>query len=482
MRFVKVDELTPGMRVARDIIANRNVVMITRGMVLSDTLIERLNKNGYMGLYISDAFSDELNMDEAIDPKLFNKGVEAVEQQNLNVITDIATDIVVDISSRDNVCLDLFDLRSFDDYTFHHSVNVAVYSVIVGREMGLSSDDLNTLCLSAIVHDFGKTKVPSDIIKKPAKLTDEEYEEIKKHPRYSFDMIGEVPGISAKVKQAVLCHHENENGSGYPLGKAGDDIPLFSKIIHAADVFDALISRRSYKEAYSPADAFEYLRGGKGILFDEKIVDIMMRMIPAFPPGIDVVLSNDEKAMVLAHTDDAMRPIVKMLDDGRHVNLATDPEYKKIRILKSGLMPEDYVGGVEVLNEDRFDEVEEKETVLVVDDSHLTLAQTRKILEPEYNVVTVPRGAEAIEYMKTHKCPDIILMDIILPDINGIDCVRIIRGMEGFNCPVIFYTAKQDRETILKCRELDAVDYILKPVLPVYLKERVAVALKKAIY
>ncbi|MBR6344186.1 MAG: hypothetical protein IKR70_00450, partial [Lachnospiraceae bacterium] len=121
MRFVKVDSLEPGMKVARDIIANRNVVMITRGMVLSQTLIDRLNKNGYMGLYISDQFSEELEMEESIDPKLFNKGVEAVETQNIDEIANIATDIVVDISSKDNVCLDLFDLRSFDDYTFHHS-------------------------------------------------------------------------------------------------------------------------------------------------------------------------------------------------------------------------------------------------------------------------------------------------------------------------------------------------------------------------
>ncbi len=479
MRFVKVDSLAPGMKVARDIIANRNVVMITRGMILSETLIQRLNKNGYMGLYISDQFSEELEMEESIDPKLFNKGVEAVETQNIDEIANIATDIVVDISSKDNVCLDLFDLRSFDDYTFHHSVNVAVYSVIIGRELGLDKNDLNLLCFAAICHDFGKTKVPEEIIKKPAKLTDEEYDEIKKHPRYTFDILGNMHGIPAKIKQAVLCHHENENGSGYPLGKAGDDIPLFSKIIHAADVFDALISRRSYKEAYSPADAFEYLEGGKNILFDEKIVDIMKKIIPAFPPGIDVVLSNGEEAMVLGHTGDTMRPIVKMIEDGRKVNLEKDPEYKKVRITKSGLMPEDYVGEVKELNESRFAEVDERETILVVDDSNLTLTQTRKILEPDYNVVTLPRGAEAVEYMKTHKCPDLVLMDIILPDINGMDCIRIMRGMAGFNCPVIFYTAKQDRETILKCRELDAVDYILKPVLPVYLKERVAVALKK---
>ena len=152
MRFVKVDSLEPGMKVARDIFEKRNVVMITRGMVLSQTLIDRLNKNGYMGLYISDQFSEELEMEESIDPKLFNKGVEAVETQNIDEIANIATDIVVDISSKDNVCLDLSDVLDCDIFYF----NVLFCPFIVMHKTQLGKD-WNVIYMNKISKVLGFT-------------------------------------------------------------------------------------------------------------------------------------------------------------------------------------------------------------------------------------------------------------------------------------------------------------------------------------
>ena len=479
MRFMLTEALQPGMRVGRDIIFGKNASMLYKGTLLTEKYITRLRNGGYYGVYVTDPFSEEVEYGESVDQRLYQKGVEAVEAENIGSIMDVAAQIVSNLLKEEEVALDLFDLRSYDTYTFFHSMNVAVCSAAVGRKLELTEEDLNILCLAALTHDFGKRRVPKEIINKRGKLTDAEYEEVKKHPSYTYDMLYQNPNIPAKVRQAVLCHHENENGSGYPFGKAGDEIPLFAKIIHAVDVYDALTSKRSYKEPYPAANAFEYLIGGKNILFDEKIVDTMLTVIPMYPPGTEVLLSNGEKALVVAHSAEPDRPIIKVFETGVLVNLEIDSHYMDIYVVKSGAVLTDYVNKVEQLNENRGAKNWKRETIMVVDDSAMSLASVEKILGEEYHVCTFTSGVDAICYIKENGSPDLIIMDIEMPGLNGMDTIRALEKRGNLSAPFIFFTATCDREVVILCKELGAVDYIVKPVRPVYLAERVAIALKR---
>lgn len=478
MRFVPVNVLQPGMVLARDIISSTQANMLRRGVTLNAEYVAYLQSNGYMGAYILDSMSEDIIIEETIQQELFCEGVDAVKESNIGNMVKVATDIVGEIAVKKEQNVDLYDLRSYDDYTFHHSVNVAVYSVIIGKKMGLSDKELQLICQAGLMHDIGKSKISLDVLNKNGRLTDEEYAVIKMHPRYAFDMLSTSGGISAKVKQAVLMHHENENGSGYPLGKGGQEIPLFAKIIHAADVYDALTSKRPYKNPYAPVDAFEYLKGGIGILFDEKVVKALMQTVPAYPPGISVYLSNGEEAIVMAHTKDALKPKIRLMKNGRTVDLSADSEYKDVYISRSGIMPQDYVGDITSLNEDRQAVRTKKQQIMIVDSQKLLRMQTMEAIGDEYDYICMNSGLEAINYLSANKQPDLIIMDIELPIMDGITAAKNIRARGIKDVPIMFLSSSGSIETVAACRGVGAVDYILKPAKPIYIRERAEIALK----
>ncbi len=477
MRFVPVEELKPGMKLGRRIINRVSTSMLEKGVELSEVNIERLKSNGYLGAYIADAFSEDIEIQETVQEKNVMDGIDAVANADVGSIIDVASELVNDISALDRISVDLLDLRSFDDYTYHHSVNVAVYAAAVATRMGLPEEQIQEITVAALCHDLGKARIPTEIINKKDRLTDEEFAEIKNHPRYGFDMLYDNPRISSVVRQAVICHHENENGSGYPLGKTGDEIPLYAKIIHAVDVYDALTSRRPYKEPYAPVDALEYLTGGIDILFDRKVVDIMLKVIPAYPPGMDIGLSNGEKAVVIAHTSDGRRPKIKIYDTAKEVDLSSDPDYRQVFITASGILMQENSEGVETLNEDRMKPKQKEINIVVVDDSAIALKQAQSILGDEYKVTLLESGMACLNYIKVKGEPDLLIMDIDMPVMNGVVTVEKLRESGYRHLNVIFLTAIANREVVLRCNKAGASDYILKPVNPIYLKERVKIAL-----
>ena len=479
MRFVSVRNLKPGMVVAKGLTNSSKTFMIKENIELTQQYINRLTEAGYAGLYIKDKVSEEIQIIDSIAPEIFAEGVEAVKNQDIGALVEVSKTIVSEVLYSDNICADILDLRSYDDYTYHHSVNVALYATLIGKRMNLSALDLELLCQAGICHDLGKSRVPTDIINKPDKLTDEEYEKIKEHPRLSYQILSGCYDIAAKVKQAVLYHHENEEGTGYPEGLKGEQIPLFSKILHAVDVYDALTSKRPYKEPFTPAEALQYIDGGRGILFDSRVVDVMMTVIPAYPPGIDVTLSNGEECLVIAHTRDAMRPRVRVIERMEDVNLMTDRRYKEIDIVESSLLPSNnWTEDIEQLNHEKLTALEHasEKTILVVDDSVTSLMTARSSLEDKYNLVLVKNAMHAMSYIKKNPVPDLVLMDIEMPDLDGITCMRKLRELSQTpNLPVIFCTSIVNEAIKNQCRLINAVEYITKPIRPIYLRERVAI-------
>ncbi|MCR4673700.1 MAG: response regulator [Lachnospiraceae bacterium] len=479
MRFIAVGDLRPGMKLGRKIINRKHTSMLEKGVELNERLILRLKHNGYLGAYIADAFSDEVELEETVSEQVIEDGIDAVAEANIGSIINIAATLVEDISKLDNISVDMLDLRSFDDYTYHHSVNVAVYSVAVATRMGLPEEQIQEIAVAALCHDLGKSLIDPDIINKKDRLTDEEFAEIKRHPKYSYDMLYNNPMISPAVRQAVICHHENENGSGYPFGKLGDEIPFYAKIIHAVDVYDALTSRRPYKEPYAPVDALEYMIGGVNILFDAKVVETMQSVIPAYPPGMDVGLSNGEKGVVIAHTSQALRPRIKIYETGKEVDLSTDLRYRMVFIIASGILMQESAEGVEKLNEDRGTKKEGPKEIVVVDDSAISLGQTKAALEDDYHIITLESGLACLNYVKTKGVPDLLIMDIDMPVMDGMTTVEKLRQKQYKDLNVVFLTAIANKDTVIRCNQAGATDYILKPVNPIYLRERVKIALDK---
>lgn len=163
-------------------------------------------------------------------------------------------------------------LKCKDEYTWGHSLRVAYFCVSVGREMGLSSDEIYELEVSALFHDIGKIGVPDSVLTKPSRLTDDEFREMKLHPTKSFEILKDFP-VFQKTAINVKHHHERYDGRGYPAGMRGQDIPLFSRIILIADTFDAMTSTRPYRKGLPFEVAFAELREFSGSQFDPEIVE-----------------------------------------------------------------------------------------------------------------------------------------------------------------------------------------------------------------
>lgn len=165
-----------------------------------------------------------------------------------------------------------------DPYTKGHSERVARYSVEIGKRVGLDEEEQRLLLYAGLLHDIGKIGIREEVLNKPGKLTREEYEEVKRHPVYGAEIVQEVRYLR-KISRAIMHHHERWDGSGYPAGLEGEEIPLFARIMAVADAYDAMSSNRSYRSALSVEDVVSELRKGKGSQFDPRIVDVFLEFL-----------------------------------------------------------------------------------------------------------------------------------------------------------------------------------------------------------
>lgn len=215
-------------------------------------------------------------------------------------------------------------LKSFDDYTFAHCVNVCILSLAIGRHMGLRRNTLKDLGAGAILHDIGKMLVPEFILKKPGKLSDDEFSVMRTHASLGDVLLAQNSDISWQARQVTLQHHERFDGSGYPAGLAGGDIHLLARIGAVADVYDAMSSNRVYQKAVAPEEAVKKLYLMRGTHFDPEIVERLIKCLGIYPIGTLVELNTGEKAIVrsINHAN-PLKPTVLMVSDryGRILSL-----------------------------------------------------------------------------------------------------------------------------------------------------------------
>lgn len=171
-----------------------------------------------------------------------------------------------------------YTVEAKDPYTKGHSDRVAEYSVLIGKKMGLSEEDQKTLRVGGLFHDIGKIGVPDSILRKPAKLTDEEYSEIKNHPSIGAHILAPAT-IFQDIIPIVKHHHEKYDGKGYPSQLKGENIPLFARIAAIADTFDAMTSRRTYRDELPLETVIAEIERCKGTQFDPKIADTFLDIL-----------------------------------------------------------------------------------------------------------------------------------------------------------------------------------------------------------
>ncbi len=469
MRYISISHVKENDISAMDIADSSGRMLVAKNSVLTAALIERLKKMGFQGIYIADEISKDITVAEDISPQLREMAKECIRKLSVKEAPGITKSIIQEMLDKKINTINMADVRSFDDFTYAHSVNVAVLSCAIGISMSLEAEDMMNLVNAALLHDFGKLKVPEAIMNKSERLTGAEYEKVKNHVKYSCEMVEGYEEVSAETLVAIRAHHENEDGSGYPDGLMAEEIPLIAKILHVADVYDALVSNRPYKKGYSPWEAVEYLMGGGGIIFDKRVVDEFIKIVPLYPLGSEVRLTNGELAMVVANGGEHnLRPVVRVISSGESIDLA-----RRDNMNIAIFAPES--PGLEKNEEDRKDMVEAAvhRRIVIVDDMKTNLQMLRGILEPFYKVIPFKSGEQLIKYLESHNEPDLIILDIDMPEMTGTEAAGIIDKKYNGRIPLLFVTAISDRKTVITCRQLGAKGYIIRPYQPVYILSEV---------
>ena len=336
MRFVPINCIAEGMILGKELFGKNGEYLLSKGSVIREVYIEKIRELGFNGIYITDELSRDVVVTEIIDESLRFKTVStlknafhhlekgsSISDENYKNIENVVDEIVKKILSSKDVIVNMVDLKTFDDYTFFHSVNVTVLSIVMGVALSLNKNQLSRLGISALLHDIGKVFISKGILNKHDMLTGEEFEIIKSHSFKGYEYLKERFNVPAVTYIGILQHHENFDGEGYPAGLKGGRISLFGRIIKIADVYDALTSRRPYRDAMIPSEAFEYIMGGGGTLFDPEIVTAFARKIAPYPVGTCITLSNDTTGIVVEnYSDSCLRPRIKVF---RHKNSEIDP-------------------------------------------------------------------------------------------------------------------------------------------------------------
>ncbi|MBI4745801.1 MAG: HD domain-containing protein, partial [Deltaproteobacteria bacterium] len=234
----------------------------------------------------------------------------------------VISEMVDQVLENRSAILGLSMVKNYDEYTFHHCVNVSILSLALAEAVGMPKDVLNDLGVGAILHDIGKIDTYEGIIKKPGPLSEDEWKEVRKHPARGAEIIRKMEGISELSIRVVIEHHLKYNRQGYPQIEGAGSQSEPSMCVNIADCYDAITTMRPYQVPYNPGKALEYMHTLSGKDFEPHLLDRFIEVLGIYPPGTLVRLNTNEIAIVTApNPKDPTQPKVRLVFDrlGRKV-------------------------------------------------------------------------------------------------------------------------------------------------------------------
>jgi putative nucleotidyltransferase with HDIG domain len=325
--------LKPGMIVADNVYTSDNHLVLQENTSLTQDTIQKLRQysiRSVIALIPDDASNgqEEPTYFERIQatPEFkefhqeFTESLDAFQTHLNDVVVKNAPEIVDEmlrdvnsVLTKTRNPLHLLDMmqcmRGFDDSTYTHSLNVSLICHIIGNWLHFSEEDLNVLTTCGMLHDIGKLKIPTEIITKPGKLTDEEFHMIQSHPQFGYDILKDKE-VDERVPITALQHHERYDGKGYPNRLSGDEIHYFSAIVSVADVYDAMTADRCYRKGICPFEVIAMLENERERYEPGILYTFMKRTVEAYI-NAEVLLSNGERGkVVIINNSTPSRPMV----------------------------------------------------------------------------------------------------------------------------------------------------------------------------
>lgn len=243
--------------------------------------------------------------------------IESAGKVDVGVAENAASSLVSEMVCNSRALVSLTRLKDADSYTFTHSVNVGILSIYLAMCSGFS-DDIEDIAVGALLHDIGKVRIPPSILQKPATLSADEWQLMRRHSEMGVEILEASGGYSEVIRSCVLDHHEKFNGVGYPNAKKGSEIARHARTVAIADVYDALTTDRPYRKAMDPRDAMMLMTDQMSNGFDPALLRRFVAAVGYFPVGSKVKLSDGCLGVVVRnHPTDPLRPAVEIVSDAQ---------------------------------------------------------------------------------------------------------------------------------------------------------------------
>ncbi len=267
-----------------------------------------------------------------------------VELEHIEPVTE---KIVNSVFRNKDALISLTRIKHRDQYTFMHSVSVSGLLASFALDRGMARERIQQLVMGGLLHDVGKMRVPLEILNKPDKLSDEEFNIMKSHVLLGVEVLADIPGLSRDALDVATMHHERCDGSGYPCGLKEKDISEVGHMSAIIDVYDALTSIRVYKDAWEPSFTLKKLLEWSGNLFNKEMVSHYIRCLGIYPVGSLVQLKSGLVGIVIEQNEsDLLRPDLRIIYNSRFMKYVQVKDVKLRKMLEDSIIeaisPETY--------------------------------------------------------------------------------------------------------------------------------------------
>lgn len=321
MRLLALKDLKEGMCVTHPLYGINNEILVKEKAPLTNKVISKLEALGWNYLYVDDDYSMDINSSILVAPQTKSKAIYrlkklteyielvADEDRRIDIMSKelqslydacmkSVKDLVDDLMTDNITLVDVYDVKMIANYQYAHSINVLIIAIVIGKALGFNEIQIKELGTAAYFHDIGIAFLPESVKYNNGKYTDEDFLAMRQHAEHGYRFVKEHFHMPIKSYVAILQHHERYDGTGYPLGKEGEEITLYARILAVADVYDALTTDKPYREAMAPIAAFKYIIQHNKKVFDPQIVQLFYKKVSAYPVGFTLHLPDGRDAIV----------------------------------------------------------------------------------------------------------------------------------------------------------------------------------------
>lgn len=333
MQTTYVSSSILGNEIIEPVYSKHGTMLVKKGTVINNDVLSKLLSHNVDVVYVLNALKKDIKQEGIIPAPKMEKSVTTIKKvfddimnqeklgvkavipyENVKLVEEVLELLIETLEQADKILYTVVDLLQSDEYTYKHNVNVAILSILTAKALNYKKEDIKHIALGALLHDIGKMRVSPSLINKPSSLTLEERIEVEKHAQFGYEITEAVSQIPFLSKQIIRLHHEKLDGSGYPLGLKGIEIPEYVKIVTVCDMYDAMTTNRVYRSKMPIYKALEHLMTDAVYKIDPAIYRTLTSNICIFPPGSGVVLS-DGRVGVVTHFRHAnpSRPRVRVI-------------------------------------------------------------------------------------------------------------------------------------------------------------------------